>query len=472
MVMAWTDRRPVAGAWSDNQERKVFAQRVDSGLNPLWSAGGVLVKQNGSTDPAGNFFYMPVWADNVSAFASGGAMVFWTGDSLINDFFVGYTVLDGTGERTSGRTIGWSGGSPVSSVIDVEQNAFIASRNKVGYETSGHLAWSKSYPESHGMMVVPDSDGMSALVAWTANGEVRCQRLSGNGTEQWTPGGVVVKTLGATSSVQLATDHSGGAWVVWSDNRSGKQGVYYQHLDETGAPLVVQNGVALRPAPEDQVGARLVSFADGHAIVAWNAAETGVWAKIIDPAAVSVAISSFTATVRDGSAQLRAAFRSDLGVERLNVYRAAGDASLSLLETATLSGANEFEYTDDDVMPGTTYRYQIGVVDGDGEFLSAVQTVTIERAVLGLDQNHPNPFNPSTVIGYTLAERAQTTMTIFDAEGRRVRTLVDDAVQGPGRAEAVWNGRDDNDSPVASGVYFYRLTSGKQSMTRKMVLLK
>jgi hypothetical protein len=85
--------------------------------------------------------------------------------------------------------------------------------------------------------------------------------------------------------------------------------------------------------------------------------------------------------------------------------------------------------------------------------------------------NHPNPFNPSTTIGYTLATSGRVRLTVFDTAGRRVRSLVD-ADESRGPHSVVFDGRDDAGSGLASGVYFYRLETGVVTRTRKMVLLK
>ncbi|HEX7078429.1 MAG TPA: cell surface protein SprA [Candidatus Eisenbacteria bacterium] len=88
-----------------------------------------------------------------------------------------------------------------------------------------------------------------------------------------------------------------------------------------------------------------------------------------------------------------------------------------------------------------------------------------------LRQNHPNPFNPSTTISYSLPAEMRVRLVIFDVQGRFVRELVNRA-QIAGTREAVWNGRDAGDRPVPSGIYFFRLEAGGASLTRRMVLVK
>ena len=90
--------------------------------------------------------------------------------------------------------------------------------------------------------------------------------------------------------------------------------------------------------------------------------------------------------------------------------------------------------------------------------------------------NYPNPFNPETWIPYRLAEDAFVTLTIYDLGGQVIRTLevghrIASAYES--RSKAIyWDGRNDVGERVASGVYFYTLTAGDYSATRKMVILK
>jgi len=88
-----------------------------------------------------------------------------------------------------------------------------------------------------------------------------------------------------------------------------------------------------------------------------------------------------------------------------------------------------------------------------------------------LDDNTPNPFNPSTSIRYSLARSAHVRLTIHDVSGALVRTLVNEQ-QSAGRRSVEWNGMSDNGTPMASGVYFYRLSAGDYVSSKKMILLK
>ncbi len=83
-----------------------------------------------------------------------------------------------------------------------------------------------------------------------------------------------------------------------------------------------------------------------------------------------------------------------------------------------------------------------------------------------LEQNFPNPFNPSTTIRYSLPEMSYVTLTMFNALGQRVATLVD------GEVAAGYHEVHFDAARLASGVYVYRLAAGAQVLARKLILLR
>ena len=88
-----------------------------------------------------------------------------------------------------------------------------------------------------------------------------------------------------------------------------------------------------------------------------------------------------------------------------------------------------------------------------------------------LSQNLPNPFNPSTMIRYTLANAVDVRLTIYNALGQKVCVLVS-VTQAPGVHSVQWNGRDRFGRFVSSGLYLYKLEAGENVAVRKMIFIK
>jgi hypothetical protein len=88
-----------------------------------------------------------------------------------------------------------------------------------------------------------------------------------------------------------------------------------------------------------------------------------------------------------------------------------------------------------------------------------------------LEQNFPNPFNPTTTLAFSMKRAENVTLTIYDVGGRRVRQLVNER-RDRGAYKVVWDGQNDAGQTVASGVYFYKLVAGSFTDSKKMTILK
>jgi hypothetical protein len=99
------------------------------------------------------------------------------------------------------------------------------------------------------------------------------------------------------------------------------------------------------------------------------------------------------------------------------------------------------------------------------------QPEVILPSAFALSQNYPNPFNATTVISYSLQKNTNVKLVIYNLRGQKVKTLVDE--QKPaGEYQVNWDGKNDSEEEVASGMYFYKLSAGDFSESKKMVLLR
>ena len=153
---------------------------------------------------------------------------------------------------------------------------------------------------------------------------------------------------------------------------------------------------------------------------------------------------------------------------------AAPSISPQILETLTVADVQKW-LTDAEQLKLTDAKMQKGIIVLQ-QLLEALRQAEAIPAETVLLPNYPNPFNPETWIPYQLAEAADVTMTLYAANGRLVRTLAlgyqPAGVYRSRTRAAYWDGRNEFGEPVASGVYFYTLTAGEYTATRKMLIRK
>ena len=97
-----------------------------------------------------------------------------------------------------------------------------------------------------------------------------------------------------------------------------------------------------------------------------------------------------------------------------------------------------------------------------------IETPVVHRM---LAQNFPNPFNPTTNIQFNLPADSDVKLSVYNVRGQLVNTLLNDSLIA-GSHQVTWNGTDNNNRSVASGIYFYRLEANGQNETRRMILMK
>jgi len=117
----------------------------------------------------------------------------------------------------------------------------------------------------------------------------------------------------------------------------------------------------------------------------------------------------------------------------------------------------------------STYFDEVWALENLSNTVTSVRSP--QASGIELRQNIPNPFNPSTSIIFQVRSPGEVALRIYDIQGRHVRTLVSGNFDS-GEHTATWNGRDAMGRQVASGVYFYRLESGAERVSKRMVLLK
>ncbi|PKN80856.1 MAG: hypothetical protein CVU48_00615 [Candidatus Cloacimonetes bacterium HGW-Cloacimonetes-1] len=163
---------------------------------------------------------------------------------------------------------------------------------------------------------------------------------------------------------------------------------------------------------------------------------------------VTITAGTYTATTTSSGA-----YNLSLPVGTYTV-RAAKNGYLSVVTPSVIVNASAVTTLNFTMVPG---------VGNDDQVIPIVATE--------LNGNYPNPFNPETTISYAIKDRTHVRLEIYNTKGQLIRILVNQE-QPTGRYDIVWNGRDNNNTTVSSGMYIYRMNAGSYVCTRKMLLMQ
>jgi hypothetical protein len=129
--------------------------------------------------------------------------------------------------------------------------------------------------------------------------------------------------------------------------------------------------------------------------------------------------------------------------------------------------AKQYSYVDDKLFGGSQFSYRLRQIDNDGQYkYSYTIAVSVLPSQIDLEQNFPNPFNPTTKIIFSIPQKSIVSLKVYDPLGNEVANLVNVEMEA-GRYETSFDA-----SLLPSGVYFYKLTAGNFIETKKMLLLK
>jgi len=233
----------------------------------------------------------------------------------------------------------------------------------------------------------------------------------------------------------------------------------------------VGSGMTIRQNALSNTGLRRVWSVGGCPFSPYPGGDFSVLNFGIDVVPVPVELISFSATTDSKNVNLNWATATETNNSGFEIERRYDKTDW--LEIGFVPGhgttteKQNYSYIDQNVNAGI-YSYRLKQVDFDGTFEYSNEILVNVTASLEftLDQNFPNPFNPNTLIKYSIPKSSQVSLKIFNTLGQEMETLVNEEKQ-VGTYEVNWNA-----SNLQSGVYFYRIQAGSYVETKKMVLMK
>ena len=208
--------------------------------------------------------------------------------------------------------------------------------------------------------------------------------------------------------------------------------------------------------------------AGSHAYLHLNAS---VW--LANETALPVELTSFTSSVNNNNVILNWKTATEVNsfeyqIEKKEASNVDGWQKIGTIKASgNSSSPKSYTFSDNDILTGK-YNYRLRMVDNDGSavYSNVVNTDVVSPARFELGNAYPNPWNPSTTIRYNVPMSSPVTIRVFDAIGREVSTLVNE-VKPAGSYQITMNGRG-----LSSGMYFYQMTAGNFTETKKFIMLK
>ncbi len=491
--------------WQDVRDgsTKIYAQRLDSSGIPKWTSNGVVISTaadsripNLTSDGAGGAII--TWFDLRNGWPKGCVAVqrvnangdtLWKANGIsLTDSASSWAYPEITGYGSAGAIVTWIGknGEVYTQKID----------------TSGAIQWTPggvlldlngSIPQ-----ITPDNSG-GAFVTWHSynaeytNTDIFAQHVSSDGVVTGlSTGDSICCVTGYQQNPQLAPDGSGGAIISWIDRRSESENYpYAQRVGIGGEIMWANNGLQIATT-NATYRIPIVSDGTGGAIFTWlGYSPADVFVQRINGNGTTQWASDVRLT--ESTSPTIPGIISDGATGAFIIWENPGEGKIKL-QHVTLDGTLSFGPGGKTVSTGKNMSgYFTVATDGLGRAIAAwedtplyttdiyadrvvVPGFTTEVSEYGqsgtapreftLNQNFPNPFNPTTKITFTLAENGHVSLKVFDVLGREVATLVN------GVEEAGYKSVNFDANRLSSGIYFYRLQVNTYVETRKLLLLR
>jgi len=184
-----------------------------------------------------------------------------------------------------------------------------------------------------------------------------------------------------------------------------------------------------------------------------------------------VELGLFIAVPNGRTVQLNWETKTEKNSDKFNVERktiGVDWGTIGSVKAAVLSNSpKQYSYTDKNLQSGK-YQYRLKMIDNDGTFKysSAVEVEVAVPKNYELNQNFPNPFNPNTVISYSLPLASNVRLIVYNSLGQAVKVL-ENGFKNAGTYSVNFNATE-----LPSGTYYYKIEAGQFSQIKKMIHLK
>jgi hypothetical protein len=427
-IVTWyDDRNPLTTSW-DIYAQHVLATGV---VDPGWSPNGVAVNT-----AAGDQLHPSIVSD-----ALGGAVIAWDDDrhgSGNSDIYAIRVRSNGTLDPA------WpAGGRQICGSMKAQNSPLSASDGLGGAIITWSDFRSKTNYDAYAMRVLRSG---SLASGWHGNGEKLCD------------------APGDQEPVDIIADGSGGAVIVWNDQRNSNYDVFAARISATGSIPWASNGVGICTDAANQTFPHLSLDGAGGFFVGWQDGRNGGADLYVHH--LSLAGSVFSGWHTTG---VRASFDGGMGTgqgDEPSVCIGNGGGAIVAWDKFNGSGGIFAMHLGASPPPGVAANAFGNRHAVEPAALSPAKVSIPVLRIVG-----PNPTIRSAKIGFSLHHEARMVLTVSDAQGRRIRRLFD-GVASAGEGFLNWDLTDDSGNRVAAGHYFIRLDAEGQRLTQQVVAIR
>ena len=520
VITAWPDQRNSASA------QNVYAQRIGPDGTMRWDVNGVAVAPVAAFQSYpvmvsdGHGGAIIAWDDTRNTSTKADVYVQHINSSGVLQWgATGSTVCSADQDQSNVQIIGDGAGGAIIVWDDTRAgsltNPFLYAQR---IDSSGVPLWAANGVQigtvaaTHWGLTLMSDGANGAILVWeevhNGFGDIYAQRVSGTGAALWASDGVPICTADNWQvTPQLCTDDAGGAFITWADHRAPfTYNIYAQRINSSGSPQWTADGIPICTATGGQSGPLLVADSAGTAVIAWsdgrstannsdvyaqrvNRAGTTLWTAdgLLICGAAGVQGVDCISSDNLGGVMLTWADNRVSGVGSPDIYgqrvtsSGAFQWSANGIPISTASGTQQgsrfVNYgSSGAIVVWEDHRYgddnidiYCGHVNANGTLTGVKENPSqtgIVPPTFSLDQNFPNPFNPSTTVRYGLPQRAHVTIIVYNTLGQQVAQLLN------GDIDAGYHEIQFNATNLASGEYFYRIQAGSYVETRKLILVR
>ncbi|MCK4654740.1 MAG: T9SS type A sorting domain-containing protein [Candidatus Cloacimonetes bacterium] len=335
------------------------------------------------------------------------------------------------------------------------------------------------------------------------------QKISETGERLWTDNGMVFIELSSTDVNPIATRSSESDVVVFYEESPSavNNHIKAMRIDEDGAFVWVEEYITLSSVVSEKLHSVVNHFNYNQWISVWEDRRNDdgdIYAQNVNlngtlGSGYPVGLISFEAEYIDGNVIIYWVTQFETNNMGWNLYRSetANFEDAIQINSELIPGAGttqqitNYQFVDEyEFIPGQIYYYWLECVSTSGDTtiwgpisITIPQAGTDDHQLTIVDlqlSNYPNPFNPTTTISFNVTQSAVSgsdgssfvTLDVYNIKGQKVKQLINNLLT-VGQHSVIWDGSDENNQPVSSGIYFYKLNiDGKTKAVKKMMLMK